>query len=80
MELLGMKKMPNLVGKSVTHAKLTLPTATQYVFVDHKSRNPGIVFNSNWKICKQEPAAGAQLSGYVVLTVIKRGETCKVSH
>jgi beta-lactam-binding protein with PASTA domain len=75
-----MKKMPNLIGKSVTHAKLTLPTSTQYVFVDHKSRNPGIVFNSNWKICQQEPAAGAQLSGYVVLTVIKRGQTCTVSH
>ncbi|MFC0543103.1 PASTA domain-containing protein [Kutzneria chonburiensis] len=75
-----MKKMPNLVGKSVTHARLKLPLATQYVYVDHKSRKPDITFYSNWMVCKQEPAAGAQMAPYVVLTVIKRGETCKVSH
>jgi beta-lactam-binding protein with PASTA domain len=75
-----MKKMPDFVGKTVSHARLNLPMSTQYVFFDHKSRNPGIVFYSGWKICKQEPAAGAQLSGHVVFTVVKRGETCKVSH
>lgn len=75
-----MKKMPQLVGKTVSYAKWNLPGGTQFVFVDHKSRNPGIVFNSNWKICKQEPAPGTKGVKRVVLTVIRNGETCKVSH
>ena len=75
-----MKKMPQFVGKTVRHAKLNLPFSTQVVIVDHKSRNPGVVFGGNWKVCKQEPAAGAKIDGYVVLTVVRSGETCTVSH
>jgi hypothetical protein len=76
----AMKKMPDFVGQTVRHAKWKLPSTTQVVIVDHKSRKPGIVFDGNWTICKQEPASGAALAGYVVFTVTKRGETCKVSH
>ncbi|MEV6608075.1 hypothetical protein [Kutzneria sp. NPDC051319] len=73
-------KMPNVVGKTVFQAKWILPTFTEYVIVNHKANDPGIIRPSNWKICKQEPAPGTKGVKRVVLTVIRNGETCKVSH
>jgi len=69
----------HVVGKTVFQAQFKLSALVRIVYVDHKSNDP-VIRASNWKICKQEPAAGAQLAGYVVLTVVRRGEACKVSH
>ncbi|EWM09803.1 PASTA domain-containing protein [Kutzneria sp. 744] len=72
-------KMPNVVGKTVFQAQFKLSALVRIVYVDHKSNDP-VIRASNWKICKQEPAPGTKGVKRVVLTVIRNGETCKVSH
>ena len=75
-----MKKTPNYVGKTLSRAKRDLPWSAQCVILDHKNRKQDPFFSSDWKVCKQEPAAGANFAGYMVFTIIRSGETCTVSH
>jgi len=79
LELLGVK-MPALVGKTVNQAHFSLPNSTRYVYLNHKAKVVGMIIPTNWKICKQDPAPGAKTPDTVTLTIIKRGETCPVSH
>jgi hypothetical protein len=73
-------KMPKLVGKTLNHAHFALPNSTRFVVVDHKAKDPGVIWPINWTVCSQNPAPGAKTTGTVTLTVIKREETCSVSH
>jgi len=72
-------KMPQLVGKTVAQAQWILPASMRIVYVDHKSNDP-VIWARNGQVCKQEPAAGTKGVSEVVLTVVRRGEACKVSH
>ena len=72
-------KMPNVVGKTVFQAQFKLSALVRIVYVDHKSNDP-VIWARNWQVCKQEPAAGTKGVSEVVLTVVRRGEACKVSH
>lgn len=73
-------KMPQLVGKTVTHAQFALRGSITCVIVDHRAKDPGIIWPGNWTVCQQEPAPGVRTTGPVKLTVVRRGETCSAGH
>ncbi|WP_354643901.1 PASTA domain-containing protein [Kitasatospora camelliae] len=68
--------MPDFRGKAVSTVKDTLDKSTSYTVKDVKE-NRAVLVESNWQVCSQDPAPGAQLSGQPVsLKVVKFGETC----
>ncbi|GAA3436731.1 hypothetical protein GCM10018954_063400 [Kutzneria kofuensis] len=70
--------MPDLVGKTAFDANKAVPFGTRIVYVDGTGRHRKVVWPANWQVCKQDPAAGAQITSAdtVTLTVVKREEKC----
>jgi hypothetical protein len=73
----GGAEMPRLTGKSVKVARLSLDTSTSINVKDASGEDRAILVESNWKVCDQNPKAGAKLTGQPVsLTAVKFEESC----
>lgn len=69
--------MPGFVGRALNTARAALPSDTSITSTDASGQDRFIIVESNWKVCAQEPAAGAPLSGQpVTFTAVKFGESC----
>ncbi len=70
-------KMPDLAGKSVKVARQALDSSTSLEVKDASGQGRNILVESNWKVCSQDPQAGAALTGQpVTLTAVKFEESC----
>ncbi|MEU2673631.1 hypothetical protein ABZ622_33175 [Streptomyces sp. NPDC007164] len=68
--------MPNFVGKSVRAARGALDSGASITVAD-ASEDRMVLMESNWKICTQDPKAGAALNGQPVeFTAVKFDESC----
>lgn len=54
--------MPNLQGKSVKVARQALESGASITVKDVTGQDRFVVMESNWKVCSQNPAAGAKYS------------------
>lgn len=70
--------MPAVVGKTLWEAEGAVPLGTHLTLVDGTGQHRKVVWPTNWRVCKQDPAAGAPLtsSTAVTLTVVKLQEKC----
>ena len=69
--------MPNFIGKSLNVAVGSLPSSTSITTKDISGQDRLIIVQSNWKVCSQDPASGAQFNGQpVTFGVVKFGEPC----
>lgn len=70
--------MPALVGKTVFDADKEVPLGTRLLLVDGTNQHRKVIWPANWRVCKQDPAAGAPLtpSTAVTLVVVKLEEKC----
>jgi hypothetical protein len=70
-------QMPELTGKSVKVARLSLDPSTSVKVTDASGEKRAILVDSNWKVCGQDPKPGTKLSGQPVsLTAVKFEESC----
>ncbi|MFF4081004.1 hypothetical protein ACFYZN_16610 [Streptomyces sp. NPDC001777] len=68
--------MPNFVGKSVKVARGALDSSTSITVTDAREDRM-VLMESNWKVCTQDPKAGAVLNGRPVeFAAVKFGESC----
>ena len=71
------KTMPNLKGKSVKVARQTLDSSTSIAVHDSTGQDRMVIVESNWQVCRTEPAAGAKLDGQpVTIDAVKFTEDC----
>jgi beta-lactam-binding protein with PASTA domain len=74
------KAVPNLVGKGLQSAQDAAQAAGFYVLTSHDSlgRDRMQVFDRDWKVCSQKPAAGSTVSVDTRLDfgAVKVDETC----
>lgn len=69
--------MSDFKGKSVKVAREALDPNTSLLAKDASGEDRAIIFESNWKVCSQEPAAGTRLEGQpVTLNAVKFEESC----
>ncbi|MFJ4002124.1 PASTA domain-containing protein [Streptomyces sp. NPDC090023] len=69
--------MPSFTGKSVAAARDALDSGTSLTVQDISGQDRFILVESNWKVCSQEPAAGAKMNGQpVTLDAVKFEEEC----
>ncbi|MEH0657578.1 hypothetical protein QA860_07480 [Streptomyces stelliscabiei] len=69
--------MPDFKGKAVKVARDALDSSTSLTVNDASGNDRFVLVESNWKVCTQEPAAGAKLDGQpVTLTAVKFDEAC----
>ncbi|BDH06637.1 PASTA domain-containing protein [Streptomyces seoulensis] len=69
--------MPSFTGKSVAAARDALDSGTSFTVQDASGQDRFILVESNWKVCSQEPAAGAKVNGQpVTLGAVKFEESC----
>jgi hypothetical protein len=69
--------MPNLLGKSVRVARAALSSNASVVLRDDRGLNRTVIIETNWRVCRQEPAPGQRYAGVpVTLGVVKYGERC----
>jgi hypothetical protein len=69
--------MPDFAGKSVKAARAALDSGTSITVTDALPDDRWVLMESNWKVCSQEPAAGASLDGQpVTFTAVKFEESC----
>lgn len=69
--------MPSLIGKSLNVAIAALPSSTSITTRDLSGRHRLIIIQSNWRVCSQNPGAGARFNGQpVTFGVVKFGEAC----
>ncbi|MEH6372780.1 hypothetical protein V7793_00220 [Streptomyces sp. KLMMK] len=70
-------KMPDFTSTSVKAARTALNSGTSITVKDASGRDRMVLMESNWQVCSQQPAAGAELDGRpVTLTAVKFGESC----
>ncbi|MEU1107284.1 PASTA domain-containing protein [Streptomyces tibetensis] len=70
-------KMPDFKGKSVKVAREALDPSTSITVTDASGQDRNVLVESNWKVCSQEPSAGAELTGQPVsLKAVKFEESC----
>ncbi|MER7468330.1 PASTA domain-containing protein [Streptomyces sp. NPDC097981] len=68
--------MPAIVGKSMKVAREALPSNASITVKDAKQGRM-VLQESNWQVCTQDPAGGAQFTGQpVAFSVVKFGESC----
>ncbi|MFZ4487538.1 MAG: PASTA domain-containing protein [Candidatus Nanopelagicales bacterium] len=76
----GADAMPSVVGMILQDAQDLLQAQGSYLMdqVDATGDGRLQIFDSNWKVCTQEPAAGARLSSadVVTLSTVKLDESC----
>jgi len=71
------KAMPKFNGKSVKAARAALDSGTSITVTDASGDDRIVLVESNWKVCTQKPAAGAELTGQPVeFGAVKFGESC----
>jgi len=71
------RAMPDLTGKSLKVAVASLPSSTSVTAKDISGRHRLVIIESDWTVCSQDPAPGAQFSGQpVTFGVVKVGEPC----
>jgi beta-lactam-binding protein with PASTA domain len=69
--------MPDLTGKSLKVAVASLPSSTSISAKDISGRHRLVIVQSDWTVCSQDPAPGAQFNGQpVAFGVVKYGEPC----
>ncbi|GGR68796.1 PASTA domain-containing protein [Streptomyces roseolus] len=69
--------MPDFTGKSVKVAREALDSSTGLTVRDASGEDRMVLVESNWRVCSQEPAAGAALDGRpVTLRAVKFDESC----
>jgi beta-lactam-binding protein with PASTA domain len=69
--------MPDFKNKAVKVARQALDTSTSITVNDASGQDRMVLLESNWKVCSQEPAAGAELDGQPVkFTAVKFAESC----
>ncbi|MEU5689162.1 hypothetical protein DEJ48_27310 [Streptomyces venezuelae] len=69
--------MPDFKGKAVKVARGALDSGTSLTVEDASGQSRFILMESNWKVCTQDPAAGAKLDGQPVkLGAVKFTESC----
>ncbi|MFE4218268.1 hypothetical protein [Streptomyces sp. NPDC056844] len=69
-------KMPDLGGKSVKAARGALDSGTSITTTD-AAEGRMVLLESNWQVCTQSPAPGAELTGQPVeFTAVKFEESC----
>ncbi|MGB9999618.1 hypothetical protein ACPMJQ_34560 [Streptomyces pseudogriseolus] len=70
-------KMPDFRGKSVKIARDALDPSTSITVTDASGQDRNVLVESNWKVCSQEPAAGAELTGQPVsFRAVRFEESC----
>ncbi|MET3985747.1 hypothetical protein [Streptomyces sp. PvR034] len=68
--------MPDFVGQGMKAVRAALP-ANASITVKDAVQSRMVLQESNWKVCAQDPKAGAALTGQpVAFTVAKTDETC----
>ncbi|GGT94195.1 MULTISPECIES: hypothetical protein [Streptomyces] len=68
--------MPDFAGKSVKVARGSLPSNASITVTD-AAEGRMVLMESNWKVCTQDPEAGAALNGRPVsFTAVKFEESC----
>jgi hypothetical protein len=76
----GADVMPSVVGMVLQDAQDLLQAQGSYLMdqVDATGDGRLQIFDSNWKVCSQEPAAGTRLSSadVVTLSTVKLDESC----
>ena len=76
----GADLMPSVVGMVLQDAQDLLQAQGSYLMdqVDATGDGRLQIFDSNWKVCAQEPAAGAPLAStdVVTLATVKLDESC----
>jgi hypothetical protein len=66
--------MPDLTGKSLKVAVASLPSSTSITAKDISGRHRLVIIQSNWQVCSQDPAPGAQFNGQLAtFGVVKFG-------
>src|SRR5690606_38808503 len=72
--------MPDLVGLNLQEAQDSLQALGSYFLDQEDALGEGRVqlVDSNWQVCSQEPASGAEmpLEATVLLTAVKLDEAC----
>jgi beta-lactam-binding protein with PASTA domain len=69
--------MPNFTGKAVKVARGALDSGTSITVNDATGDGRFVLLESNWKVCSQNPKAGAALNGQpVTLNAVKFEESC----
>lgn len=69
--------MPDLRGKSAAAAFALLGLDADITWKDGKGAGRSVLLPTNWKVCAQQPKAGAKYGGVpVTLTVVKVKEGC----
>ena len=69
--------MPDLTGKGLKVAVAALPSGTSIRAKDISGRHRLVVIQTDWTVCSQDPAPGAQFTGQpVTFGVVKVGEPC----
>jgi beta-lactam-binding protein with PASTA domain len=69
--------MPDLTGKGLKVAVAALPSGTSIRARDISGRHRLVIIETDWTVCSQDPAPGAQFNGQpVTFGVVKVGEPC----
>lgn len=70
--------MPKLVGNGLSQAVAALDDHPKVEVEDLSGQNRPVAWPANWKVCRQSPAADAQLTETtaVSLGVVKKTEDC----
>jgi hypothetical protein len=69
--------MPDMTGKGLKVAVASLPSGTSIRAKDISGRHRLVIIESDWTVCSQDPAPGAQFNGQpVTFGVVKVGEPC----
>jgi hypothetical protein len=73
----GAATMPRVIGQSAQVAQTALGNSASVTLVDGSGAGRAVLVASNWKVCRQSPAAGTPYAGVpVTLTVVKFAESC----
>jgi hypothetical protein len=71
------RTMPDFVGKGLAAARDSLPDDASVTSKDAAGKHRLVVVESNWKVCSQDPKAGAPFTGQpVTFTAVKTDEAC----
>ncbi|MFJ4688012.1 hypothetical protein ACIQNG_28740 [Streptomyces sp. NPDC091377] len=69
--------MPDFTGKAVSVARDALAEGTEIAVTDISGEGRMILVESNWQVCRQEPAPGEDLDGRpITLDAVKFEESC----
>ncbi|MET9951806.1 hypothetical protein ABZ135_09700 [Streptomyces sp. NPDC006339] len=70
--------MPDLIGGSVAGAYGQLSGSMRFEDISGKGRMVPVQSSAaaDWKICTQDPAPGAAVTGTIVLGAVMKNETC----